>query len=161
HASFAGWLERVGGDEHASLLAHHYTQALGDDDEQLRGKACTWLLRAAEQAIKRYELDDAIELLQRALELEQRCELWRTPPRAHGLKCGGEPYWTAMERSLALAPDDATRADIAADLSVQTFFRSGMWTERPADEHVRMWIEEALGLAPPGSAARTKALVGF
>ena len=84
HAAFAVWLERVGDGlgEHAALLAHHYAEAArpedadlawaGDDAEleRLRAKAVAWLGRAAEFAIGRYELDEALAMLHRALELE-------------------------------------------------------------------------------------------
>src|SRR5205823_1750531 len=83
HAAFAGWLERFGDGrgEHAALLAHHYAEAVRADWadlawsgeeaelERLRGEAVSWLRRAAAFAISRYELDEAIAMLERALEL--------------------------------------------------------------------------------------------
>jgi class 3 adenylate cyclase len=80
HAAFAAWLERVGG-EHSALLAHHYAEAVRPDDadvawpnggeelEALRAKAVLWLTRAAESAMSRYELADAVALLERAIPL--------------------------------------------------------------------------------------------
>src|SRR5207244_12036599 len=84
HAQFGEWIERIGAgrDEHASLLAHHYAEAVrpedvdvawpdaGDELQALRAKAVLWLRRAAEAAISRYEINDGGALLQRALELE-------------------------------------------------------------------------------------------
>ena len=79
----AAWLERTGSgrDEDAALLAHHYAQAANPEDadlawadepeelERLRVRALGWLRRAAELAIRRYDLDEGIANLQRALEL--------------------------------------------------------------------------------------------
>ena len=95
HARFAAWVERVAGarDEHAPYLAHHYAEAVRPQDAdlawadrpeelaRLRGEAVAWLRRAGELAAARYELDEAIALYERALELEEsvaaRVELWR------------------------------------------------------------------------------------
>jgi class 3 adenylate cyclase len=77
HADFAEWLERLGEgrDEHAPLLAHHYAEAVRPEDvdvawpnggaelDTLRAKAVSWLERAAEAAMSRYELTDAVALL--------------------------------------------------------------------------------------------------
>ncbi len=84
HAAFAGWLERSAerDDEHTALLAYHYLEAVRPEDadlawagrdEQLaerRRQAVTWARRAASLALGRYEVDEAIALLHRALELE-------------------------------------------------------------------------------------------
>src|SRR5438876_4701198 len=84
HAAFAGWIEQHGGgrDEHAPLLAHHFAEAVRPEDvdlvwageqrqlETLRAKALTWLRRAAELAGARYALDEQIDLLRRAVELD-------------------------------------------------------------------------------------------
>src|SRR5262249_11927458 len=68
HAAFADWLERSGGrrDEHAPLLAHHYAEAVREEDAdlawadaaaelaRLRARAASWLKRAGELAVARY-----------------------------------------------------------------------------------------------------------
>src|SRR5205823_2514923 len=95
HAGFARWLERTGEerDEYAPLLAHHYAEAVrpadidlawpGADGEltELRAKALMWLRRAADLAIGRFEIDDGLALLHRALDLESdkagQAGLWR------------------------------------------------------------------------------------
>ena len=176
HALIAAWLERSGGgrDEYAALLAHHYAQAASpesadlawadepDELERLRLRALTWLRRAAALAIKRYDLDEALVDLQRALELcepDERGELWREIGRANALKFDGERFWEAMKRALKLTEDPAERADILADLACQTSIRSGMWPRRPAHEEVEGWIQQALELASPDSAAYARALV--
>jgi class 3 adenylate cyclase len=177
HAAFAQWLEQVGEgrDEVASLLAHHYAEAVRPEDvdlawadadeelEMLRDKASVWLRRAADLAIGRYEIDDGIELLQQALELEPsetgRAELWRQIGRANALKFDGEAFWTAMQRSLDVCVDRATCADTYAELAFQTTCRAGMWKKAPDRALVDGWIAQALELSEPDSAARAKGLI--
>jgi class 3 adenylate cyclase/tetratricopeptide (TPR) repeat protein len=177
HARFAQWVERRAGspDEVAPILAHHYAEAVrpedadlawsGRDEElaELQANAVAWLSRAAELAIGRMEIDDALGLLKRALQLEadpaRRAALWRAVGRASILKFDGESFWTAMQESLALTTDPADAADLYAELAVQTATRRGMWMRRPATELIEAWIKSALELALPGSRERAKALI--
>jgi tetratricopeptide (TPR) repeat protein len=177
HAQLADWLERTGGgrDDHASLLAHHFAAAVdpGDADlawkdeatelERLRARAIVWLERAGDLAVRRYELDDGIALLRRALELEpdpvHTSDLWRKVGVANALKFDGEAFWTAMENSLAVCEDQEVCANTYADLALQTAIRSGIWKQRPAHDLVQSWIDQALDLSPRESSARAKALV--
>ncbi|TML32030.1 MAG: hypothetical protein E6G24_11180 [Actinobacteria bacterium] len=178
HAAFAAWLERLGEDRDdlASLLAHHYAEAVRPEDadlvwsgdeadaERLRAKAVIWLRRAAALATTRYEMEDTLALLQQALELEPddrvRAELWRAIGRVHALNYEGEAFWTAMQKSLENSLDRETSAETYAELALQTSVRSGMWRRRPEDELVEGWIAKALELAEPASATRAKALIG-
>ena len=177
HAGFARWLEASGGgrDEHASFLAHHYAEAVRPEDADLawagadaehaglRDRARAWLQRAAELAIGRYELDEALALLRRALELEPEpsveLSLWRLVGRANALRHDGEPFLAAMTQAIALSPDDETSAQLYADLSFETAVRAGMWRRRPERELVDGWIDRALELAAPDSAARARTLI--
>ncbi len=125
HAAFARWLEHALGDEAAPLLAHHYGEAVrpedadlawsGYEDEaaDLRHRAVAWLTRAAELATSRYELEDAIGLLRRALELEQdlarSSNLWHALGRAYALNFEGEPFWDAIAKAIALTDDNGSR----------------------------------------------------
>jgi hypothetical protein len=176
HAAFAGWLEAGRGarDEDAPLLAHHYAEAAspdyadlawageGEQLQDLRERAVAWLRRAAELAIARYSLDEALVLLKRALELEpsesDQVELWRAIGRASVLNFDGESFWTAMLRAAELCRDRETVAEIYADLAIETATRSGMWKGRPTNEVMDGWVEEALARAPRESPARAKAL---
>jgi hypothetical protein len=176
HAAFASWLEEFGGgrDEHAPLLAHHYAQAVQPEDadlawsdepaeaERLREKAATWLRRAGELAVSRYDLDEGLALLQQAVELEEdtraQAELWRAIGTANALGFRGAEFWQAMERSLELTDDGPTRAETYAELGYQTSFRSGMWTRAPDRALVSSWIGKGIELTEPGTAARVKAL---
>ncbi|HEX6700249.1 MAG TPA: adenylate/guanylate cyclase domain-containing protein, partial [Gaiellaceae bacterium] len=177
HAAFADWIGRTGEgrDDHAALLAHHYAEAVRPEDadlvwgsdeeglERVRKEARSWLRRAAVLAIARYELDDGIALLQRALELEteaaQRSEIWREIGRANALKFDGEAFWTAMQESLERCTDRQICAETYAELAFQTAIRSGMWSTRPDSALVEGWIESALESADDETPARAKALL--
>ncbi len=177
HAAFAAWLEDRGhgADERVPLLAHHYSEAVRPEDadlawaadeeqlERLRGKALLWLEGAAELALRRYELDDALELLRRALSLrpdeEAQARVWRAIGKANALSFEGEAFWTAMQNSLVVCSNQATCADTYSELAFQTAIRSGMWAKRPDPNLVRDWIEQALERSGPESASRAKALI--
>lgn len=176
HAAFAAWLERSGGgrDEHAPLLAHHFAQAVDPESAdlawsnepqeagRLRAKAAFWLRRAGELAVARYDLDEGMELLHAAVDLEEsdvvQAELWREIGRAYALGFRGVEFWEAMERSLAVCTDEAVCAETYAELAYQTSFRGGMWNRAPDRSLVDSWIEKALDATAPGTAARVKAL---
>ncbi|MEO8292710.1 MAG: adenylate/guanylate cyclase domain-containing protein [Actinomycetota bacterium] len=176
HAAFARWLERSGEgrDEYAPLLAHHYAEAVRPDDvdlawageegelAELRARALTWLRRAANLAIGRFEIDDGLALLHRALDLEpeeaERVELWREVGHANVLKFDGEAFWTAMQESLP-GSDRATAANTYSELAFHTATRAAMWQRRPDPELVQRWTERALELSEPDAPARARALI--
>ena len=177
HARFATWLEGAGEgrDEHAALLAHHYAEAVrpedadlawpGEDEElgRLRKRAVTWLRRAAELALGRYEIEDAVSLLQRAVELETsppaQLEIWREIGHANAIYFNSKAFSSAMQRAIELAEDDLTTADLYAELAFQTMIRAGMWGVPPQADLVDDWIGRTLKLAPPDTVARAKALI--
>ncbi|HYX88376.1 MAG TPA: adenylate/guanylate cyclase domain-containing protein [Gaiellaceae bacterium] len=177
HAKFADWLERASEskDERASLLAHHYAEAVHPDAvdlawrddpgqvERLRERAVEWLERAAELAVGRYEIDNGIALLGRALELEppeaKQAELWRRLGNANALKFDGEAFWTAMQSSLKVCRDPAVCAETYSELAFHTAARSTMWKRRPDRELVHSWVRRALETSEPDSPARVRALV--
>ncbi len=117
HAGFATWLERLAedsGDKHAPLLAHHYAEAVrpenadlawsGEEAElaRLRARAVLWLRRAAELAAGRYEIDDAVSLLERAAALETNAaaqvEIWRELGHANAVSYNGRGFEAAMQQ---------------------------------------------------------------
>jgi class 3 adenylate cyclase len=174
HADFAAWLDRRmdGRDELAPLLAHHYATAVRPDDldlawagresevERLRAKAVAWLRKAAELAIGRYEIDDGISLLRRAVELEpdqaRQAELWYAIGHASALKYDGEGLVGSMERALELG---APSEEVYAELAFQHALRSGMWQRRLDDTLVEGWIERAVTDSVDGTPARVHGLV--
>lgn len=178
HAAFADWMERSRselGDEYTALLGHHYAEAVRPEDADLawakeqeelgrvREKALYWLERAGDLAVGRYEIDDALALFHRALELgpdsAKDSELWRKIGRANALKFDGEAFWTAMQNSLKTCTDPAICVETYSWLAFHTVMRSGMWNRMPDRDLVQTWIDQALELAEPESAARARALV--
>jgi class 3 adenylate cyclase len=177
HAAFARWLERTGAarDEYAPLLAHHYTEATQPEDAdlawagkerelaELRSSALSWLRRAAELAIGRFEIDDALALLHRALGLgpnnPQRAAIWKEIARANVFRYDGEAFWTAMQRSLEGEADQAAQADAYSELAFQSAMRAGMWKRRPEPQLIEGWIARALELSAPNTSARARALI--
>jgi class 3 adenylate cyclase/tetratricopeptide (TPR) repeat protein len=174
HAGFARWLERTGEgtDEHAGLLAHHYAEAVRPEDldlawsgreaeaEELRVKALAWARRAAELAIGRYEIDEGLTLLNRAVVLEpdavEQGRLWYEIGRACALKYDGDGFVAAMEKAIELG---GNAAEIFAELGYQFIQRAGMWLTPPATSVVESWVEKAVDLTEEGTHARAKALV--
>ena len=177
HAEFADWLERVGEgrDEWAALLAHHYAEAARPEDvdlawtgaedllERVRNKAVHWLGRAAELAIDRYEVDESLALLHRALDLTSSSEtaatIWLAIGNANALKYDGEAFWTAMQRSLELSSDPSTTAKTYSDLAFHAAIRGGMWKRHPGRDTVDGWVGQALKLTNEGTPERTRALI--
>jgi len=174
HAAFAEWAERIGegGDEYASLLAHHFAEAVRPDDrdiawigqedegERLRKKAVDWSRRAARRAVDRYEIDEALALLERALELEpdvaKQAKIWHEIGRANALKYDGLAFSSALEKAIELG---GSAPDLYTELVFQTVQRPGMWIRQPDDELVSGWIRRALELTNDRPALRAKALV--
>jgi class 3 adenylate cyclase len=177
HAEVGDWLERSGEgrDELAPLLAHHYAEAVrtedadlawGDEPEELgrlRAKAIGWLRRAAELAVGRYEIDEALMLLHRALALvpdaELQSELWAEVGHANALKYDGEAFWTAMQNALKLCVDRRVCGERYSELALQTVTRVGMWKHVPEEALIRDWIDRALTMTEPGSVAHVQALL--
>ncbi|MGH3131444.1 MAG: AAA family ATPase, partial [Gaiellaceae bacterium] len=161
HATFARWLERSaqGRDEDAPILAHHYAEAVRPEDTDLawaseekelaalRARALEWLQRAAELAIGRFEIDEGLALLHRALELEPdegaRGALWRAIGAANVFKFDGEAFWTAMTNSLDGSTDRAIEADTYSILAFHTATRAAMWKRRPDHALIAGWIDRA------------------
>jgi class 3 adenylate cyclase/tetratricopeptide (TPR) repeat protein len=176
HGAFAEWLERVGEarDEHASLLAYHYAAAVRPEDadlawggdevelDRLRGKAVSWLGRAAELALGRHELREAHGLLEQALALEPderaRIELLRQVAAVHFQAFDIEAFRSALEEALALGPDRSVAAGIYSMLAEVGLGRVYMWKSPPSTELAESWLAAALELAEPGTEARGLAL---
>ena len=179
HAALAKWLEQEdrAKDEHASLLAYHFAEAVRAEDvdlvwggaedelERLRRSAVRWLRRAGELARSRYEIDEAIDLLTRAAELSddehEQALLWRDIGQAQALRYDGEAFWAAMLRALEGPLDDREQADAYSQLAFQTSIRSGMWAIRPERKRIEEWAKLALELAPEGSESRARSLLAL
>ena len=176
HAAFAEWLERSAerNDEHAALLAHHYLEAVQPDDVdlawagrdeqlvELRTRAVIWASRAAAAAVGRYEIDEGLSLLHRAVSLEpdprRQAELWQEIGHANALKFDGPPFREAMEKAVELGGDPA---ELYTELALQAVRRSGMWVRRPDPELIDGWVEHARELSPEGSPTYPWALAAL
>jgi class 3 adenylate cyclase len=173
HAGFARWLEESGerSDAHAALLAHHYAEAVRPEDvdlawsgnerehAELRAKAIEWSKRAATLSIGRYEIEDGIALLNRAVALEPEADrqayLWVEIGHANALRFDGEAFRSAIERAIDLV---GPSGELYTELALQTARRSGMWKRPPDREVVDEWIDRAVELAEVGSATHARAL---
>jgi class 3 adenylate cyclase len=179
HAGFAAWLERTGGerDEDAALLAYHFAEAVQPEsvdlvwsDEpsrhaELRALAVRWLRRAAELAAGRFEIEDALALVGRALELETeattKVEILRQTGHIHILRYDAQGFRAALEEALALGPERAAAADIYSHLAYYGLGRGYMWREPPPRELCEEWLAKALKLSVPDSPARAWALLAL
>jgi class 3 adenylate cyclase len=176
HAALGDWLVSLElADEQVALLAYHYAEAVRPEDADLvwadaeeharrRAEAVHWLRRAGGLASGRYEMEEAVELLGRAVELADdqatRAALWTEIGHVHALRYDGEAFWDAMLRSLELgALDQDGEADAYASLAFQTAIRSGMWLKRPELASLPGWISKAIELSAPDSRARAQALL--
>ena len=175
HASLADWLARSGSDERAPVLAYHYAEAAKEEDvdlvwadapdelDRIRACAALWLSRAGRLARGRHELDEAVELYERAIALStdahERALLWRAVGEAHALRYDGEGMRKGLLSALAGPLDDEERADTYAFLAFQSSIRSAMWSIRLNMELIEEWASKALELAADGSEARARALL--
>jgi class 3 adenylate cyclase len=177
HAALAGWLEDsgIGHDERAPLLAYHYSEAAKAEDadlvwadapdelERVRARAVRWLSRAGRLARGRHEMNEAVELYMRAVELSsdehEQALLWHAIGEAQALRYDGE----GMRRALLNAVDgplsDAERADTYALLAFQSSIRSAMWSIRLNMRVIEEWAARALELAADGTEAKARALL--
>ncbi len=175
HAGFAQWLERNGkGEEHAALLAHHYAAAAVPEDadlawpgrereaEAMRAKAVRWSRRAAELAIGRYEIDQGLALLRRAVSLEteprEQAAIWQRIGHACALKYDGEGFWQAMQQALDVG---GPSAQVYSDLAFESNQRAGMWVQQPDWSLVDGWVEQALQRAEEGSLTQGRSFAAL
>ena len=175
HAGFASWLERrTGGrDEHAALLAHHYAEAVRPEDTDLawsaapdeyvaaRANAVHWLRRAAELATARYEIADALVLLERALarvdDGPERIDLLTYRARVHIIRFDADGFRDSMEEALELGPERAVSALIYARLAYYSLGRPYMWKALPPPRESEQWLAKAVELSEPGTRERAYA----
>ena len=172
HAAYADWLaDEDPRDTRVGSLAYHYAEAVNpdvrelawrgrdDDAERLRTAALHWLSRSIELALGRFDLDDALASLRRAVDLApDDVELWHELGRVNALKMDGEAFWQAMLKAVELTSDPAKLAELHGDLAWESTMRGAMWKRAPDDALVLGWIDKALELAPPDSRPLARAL---
>jgi len=174
HAAYADWLQaQDAGDVRAGTLAYHYAEAVDpaiadlawrdrdEDAARLGASALRWLRRAAELALARFDVDDALALLERAAELTPGdAELWHSIARVNALKFDGTAFWESMQKTLELTAGEAERGELYAELSFESTMRGAMWKVAPDWTLVSEWIGQALEHAPPDSRSYAYGLVG-
>jgi class 3 adenylate cyclase len=167
HAAYAEWLEAVDAtDGTAGTLAYHYAEGVEpgiaelawrdrrDDLARLRASALRWLRRAAELALRRFDLGDAQALLERAAALAPSDpEPWHAIGRVNALKFDGEAFWNAMLKAVELASDPVELGELYAELAWESTMRGAMWKVAPDEAIADGWVRQALELAAPQSRA--------
>jgi class 3 adenylate cyclase len=173
HAGYAEWFEGEDGrEERAGTLAYHYAEAVKpeiadlawrDREEEvarLRVSALRWLNRAAELAIARFDLDDALGLLERAAELKPTDpDLWHSIARVNKLKFDGEAFWKAMLNAIAFVTDAETLGELYSELAFESTSRGAMWKVAPEGALLQGWTRKSLELALPDSHSYAYALI--
>jgi class 3 adenylate cyclase/tetratricopeptide (TPR) repeat protein len=176
HAALADWMNAAdrATDEYASLVAYHYAEAArpedadlvwgGDEKElaRLRAEAFAWLERAADLAVGRYEMLEAIELFRRAIALGpepgDQVRIWRKIGMAGALRYDAEEVVEGFQRAIALTDEPGELAELYSQLGFQTAVRSGMFKRRPPHDLVHGWIDRAVELSSPHGVQRARAL---
>ena len=175
HATLAGYLERDASEATVPFLAHHYEQAVRDDYaalawvdapgelNRLRERALHWLRIAAQRAASRYEMEAAVALYARALELAPddptRFELWRALAGVQSQRYDARGFVSASEHAIALAPDQRTVTAIYAELALRSCTAWLAWSPPLARKQVEGWIDRVLAGSGPDSRERGMALV--
>ncbi len=142
HAAVAEWLTDLGsGDELAELVAAHAVSALDEmasnapldppTRERIQAGAFEWLLAGGTTARKRYAIERALELHQRALTIAAS-----GPSRARALEAIGDDHDAAYhgdgavpawdEAMTILEPDPAAGGDSIARLATKSAYMGAM-----------------------------------
>ena len=141
---YAEWLEGVDPrDGRAGTLAYHYAEAVDpeiadlawrDRDEEavrLRISALRWPRRAAELAVRRFDLDDAGGLLERAVELTPDIRSSGTRSAASTPSSSMAAFWEAMLKAVELTSDPAKLGELYAELSFESTSGARCGRSRP------------------------------
>ncbi|MGH2590586.1 MAG: ATP-binding protein [Actinomycetota bacterium] len=175
HASVAEWIETTAGErraEFAELLAHHYDQAYraereGGSDaeriERLRVRAFEAVLEAAEVTRRRFAVEAALALAERAVglavtplertgSLEQRGRTARNDYR-------GDLSWLSFREAadirLSELPEDGLAIARACAQAVENPMRwPGSMAIVPNEEDVRRYLDVGLERAPDDTVER-------
>lgn len=115
--------------------------------------------------MSRYEVPDAVALFTQAIELQperqDEAQLWREIGRGGAFMYDGQRLWDAMQRAIDLTTDPSQLGELYAELALETTARAGMWRRLPDHDQVMGWIDRALELVEPNSAARARALIAM
>jgi class 3 adenylate cyclase len=159
HAETAAWIEETSGEragEFAELLAHHYDAALSlAPEDDLRGKARRSSLMAAQNALRRFAIEQADRFAQRAVELSkgaaERVEALEALGDLYYIAFNGDGAFRAYRDALAeLSVDDPAFARLAGRAALfGTRWVGAVHDLAPSEEVVRI-IDAGLDAAGPG-----------
>lgn len=169
HAKTAKWIEETSGDragEFAELLAHHYDAAFSfTPEDELREKARRSCLTAAQNALRRFAVEQAERFAGRAVELSEgsgeRVEALEALGDLHYITFNGDEafraYRAALDELTSEQPDFARLAGKAALFGARWV---GAAHELAPAEDVSAMIEAGLAAAGPSmSWERTLLLI--
>ena len=128
HAQVGRWLERVAGEragEFGELLAYHYGTAVVlseqsglEVDETLRASALQWLLRASDDARRKFVLSKAERLAQDAIDLArtdvEQCDALTALAEAYMTEIRGDLAWQYYVRAATVADASPDIPDLRA-----------------------------------------------
>jgi class 3 adenylate cyclase/tetratricopeptide (TPR) repeat protein len=185
HAEHGAWIEELAGerlDEFAELVAHHYATAVAGEDADLawadetaardaaRAKAFDALVHAGSLARRRFAIEKALELHQRALDLAtsnaERARAQEELGDDHVAVFHGDEAVEAYRRAISLLGTDpdlaAWRARISAKTVRMITEMSGAFRIQPDPDLVDEMIEGALeAAAEPATRAWLLAAKGL
>ncbi|HJP67162.1 MAG TPA: AAA family ATPase, partial [Actinomycetota bacterium] len=171
HATLGGWIEVLAADrreEFAELLAHHFAMAASGEDadlaweddpsarEAVRAKAFDALLAAGAAVRKRYALDKAVSLHQRALDLAasdaDRARAHEALALDHIAGFRGDEAMEASRQALEIFRRDPAvagdRARVCARMAAMAAEKSGAFRAQPSGREIDELVEEGLGAVP-------------
>jgi class 3 adenylate cyclase/tetratricopeptide (TPR) repeat protein len=167
HAEAGSWIERLASDrtdEFAELIAHHYETAVAGEDadlawlddaggrEEIRLRAFGALLAAGTAARRRFAIDRAAELHERALALttsdRERLDAYEQIGRDHDAAFHGEAALAAYIAAIEIARRDPRERERLASLARRAggmgAMRTGAFHETPDLASVDALIAEGL-----------------
>ncbi len=167
HAETAAWIEETSGDragELAELLAHHYDAAFSFlRDDELRRRARAYLLDGAENAHRRFAIQQGDRLARRAVELSEgsaeRVEALEALGDLHYLSFLGDAAWRTYGEALGAL---GSRSRVCAPRRQGHALRGSLPRDRaslPDVDSVRRIIDRGLRAAPGRGPDRTRLLV--
>ncbi len=157
HAETAAWIEETSGDragELAELLAHHYDAAFSFlRDDELRRSARAYLLDGAENAHRRFAIQQGDRLARRAVELSEgsaeRVEALEALGDLHYLAFLGDAAWRTYGEALEeLSDRDPAYARVAGKATLFAARFIGTMHAVPDVDAVRRIIDRGLRAAP-------------